>query len=299
MEPRYIKTYQSSELKKKISALNKILVSCTLCPRKCKINRIKGEKGFCQAGKDARVSSYFPHFGEEACLVGRNGSGTIFFSYCNLKCVFCQNYEISHLAEGKDISKEELSDYMLALQNLGCHNINLVTPTHFAPQIVEALALAIEKGLNLPLVYNCGGYESEEVIKILDGVIDIYMPDVKFASREVAQKLCSGASDYFLHLKKVLKIMHQQVGDLVIEDGIAQRGLLIRHLVMPNGLAETREIMEFIATEISLNSYINIMDQYRPCGEAAKFDEINRPITPAEFTEAVKIAQEFGLYRFA
>lgn len=297
MQSIYINTCQNSRLEEKIGKLYKISSSCALCPRRCKVNRLKGEKGFCRAGKDARVSSVFAHFGEEACLVGKYGSGTIFFSHCNLKCVFCQNYELSHLAEGNEVSTEQLARFMLELQNMGCHNINLVTPTHFAPQIVSALKAAIEGGLTLPLVYNCGGYESEEVIDILDGLIDIYMPDVKFSSCEVAQEFCS-AEDYFENLKKVLKKMHKQVGDLEIIDGIAQRGLLIRHLVMPEGLAGTREIMEFIAQKISLNTYINIMAQYRPCGEAYKFPQISRAITSEEYRQAQKIALSFGLSRF-
>lgn len=282
------------KLEEKIDRLNRILLSCTLCPRECKVNRIKGERGYCGGGKDARVSSAFAHFGEEPCLVGRNGSGAIFFSFCNLKCVFCQNYEISHLAEGRDVSREELAGYMLKLQKTGCHNINLVTPTHFVPQIIEALGLAIGEGLTLPLVYNCGGYESAEVIDILDGVVDIYMPDAKFSSPHVSERLCN-ATDYFDNLKIVLKKMHNQVGDLEIVNKIAKRGLLIRHLVMPNGLAGTKAIMEFIAKEISPNTYINIMEQYRPCGEASGIPEISRPVTAREYLNALETARSFGL----
>lgn len=298
--PVYIDTYKQGKLKEKIERLNKILASCTLCPRKCKVNRLKGEKGYCGGGKNAAVSSYFPHFGEESCLVGRFGSGTIFFSFCNLKCVFCQNYDISHLAEGEtttEVSSKQLAKYMIHLQNLGCHNINFVTPTHFVPQILEAIELAIEKGLNLPLVFNCGGYESEEVIELLDGVIDIYMPDAKFSSDEVSKKFCN-APDYFSNLKNILKLMHKQVGNLEIINGIAKRGLLIRHLVMPNDMAGTKKIMEFIAKELSIDTFINIMDQYRPCGESYKFREISRTITQEEFENAMEIARSFGLHRF-
>lgn len=295
--PVYLNAYEEAQLGEKIRKLNRILCSCTLCPRQCKVNRLKDEKGFCGGGMETVVSSVFPHFGEEACLVGRYGSGTIFFSHCNLKCVFCQNYEISHLAEGKEVNPDELAEYMLRLQNMDCHNINLVTPTHFTPQILEALNIAVEKGLNLPLVYNCGGYESEEVVELLDGIVDIYMPDAKFASSEASQRLCN-APDYFSNLKKVLKLMHSQVGDLEIIDGIAKCGLLIRHLVMPGGLAGTRQIMEFIAKELSLNTYINIMAQYRPSGEAYRFQEINRPITRHEYVEAIEIARSLGLHRF-
>jgi len=295
--PNYLKAYKEGRLEKKIEQLNKILSCCTLCPRQCKVNRSKDEKGFCGAGKDLRVSSTFAHFGEESCLVGRFGSGTIFLSHCNLKCIFCQNYEISHLAEGSIVTKEQLAAYMLRLQKLGCHNINFVTPTHFVSQIVESLLPAIKQGLDIPLVYNCGGYESEEVIDILEGIVDIYMPDVKFSSSEVSRELC-GVDNYFSNLKRVLKKMHQQVGDLQIQDGITQKGLLIRHLVLPGGLAGTKEIMEFIAKEISLKTYINIMAQYRPCGEAYKFAQINRYLSQQEYTEAIRIARSFGLTRF-
>lgn len=295
--PTYLDTYRENKLEKKAKQLQEILSACSLCPRQCKVNRLKEERGFCKAGSLARVSSYFPHFGEESCLVGRYGSGTIFFSKCNLRCVFCQNYEISHQAEGKESSAKELAGFMLYLQNLGCHNINFVSPTHFVPQIVESLIIAIEGGLKIPLVYNCGGYESEEVIDILDGIIDIYMPDIKFSSSQVSQEFCK-AADYFSNLKKILQKMHRQVGDLTISDGIVQRGLLIRHLVMPNGLAGTEEIMEFIAKEISQNSYINIMSQYRSCGQAYRFASINRSITAKEYLEAKTVARSFGLHRF-
>ena len=293
--PNYVKTYaQKQQFEQKIQQLQAILSCCSLCPRQCKVNRLEDQRGYCGAGRDLRVSSAFAHFGEESCLVGRSGSGTIFFAYCNLKCVFCQNYEISHLSQGSYITAEQLADYMLRLQNQGCHNINLVTPTHFVAQIVEALLLAVKKGLNIPVVYNCGGYESEQVIDIFNGIVDIYMPDAKFSSSEVSGKFC-GIDDYFTNLKRVVKKMHKQVGDLEIIDGIAQRGLLIRHLVLPNGLAGTREIMEFIAKEISLNTYINIMAQYRPCADAYKFNDINRYISHNEYIDAIRIAESFGL----
>ncbi len=296
--PNYVKAYKEGGLRKKVEQLRRVLSCCTLCPRQCKVNRAEDKRGFCGAGKDLRISSTFAHFGEESCLVGKHGSGTIFFSYCNLKCVFCQNYEISHLAEGSEATEEQLASYMLRLQSIGCHNINLVTPTHFVPQILEGLSLAIKKGLNIPLVYNCGGYESGEVIDILGGVVDIYMPDAKFSSSEASRQFC-GVDDYFPNLKKVLKKMHQQVGDLEIDsEGIARRGLLVRHLVLPNGLAGTREIMEFIAQDISPNTYINIMAQYRPCAEAYKFPQIDRYLSQQEYVEAIEVAQSFGLHRF-
>jgi putative pyruvate formate lyase activating enzyme len=295
--PNYLKTYQQGKLEPKIEQLNGILSCCTLCPRQCRVNRREDKRGFCGAGKDLRVSSVFAHFGEESCLVGRRGSGTIFFSYCNLKCIFCQNYEISHLAEGNIITSEKLAAYMLRLQELGCHNINLVTPTHFIPKILEGLLLAIKQGLNIPLVYNCGGYESGEVIDILEGVADIYMPDAKFSSPEASRQFC-GVDNYFSNLKIVIKKMYQQVGDLVVDDGIAQRGLLVRHLVLPEGLAGTREIMGFIAHQISGQTYINIMAQYHPCGEAYQFARIDRYITQPEYMKAIRIARSFGLSRF-
>ena len=295
--PNYLKTYKEGKLENKIEQLSRILARCTLCPRQCKVNRDNDERGFCGAGRDLRISSVFPHLGEESCLVGRFGSGTIFFSHCNLKCIFCQNYEISHLAEGSIVTKDKLAAYMLRLQRLGCHNINLVTPTHFVPQILAGLLLAAKQGLDIPLVYNCGGYESEEVIDILEGVVDIYMPDAKFSSSDISQQFC-GVDDYFLNLKRVLRKMHQQVGDLVIKDGIAQKGLLIRHLVLPNDLAGTREVMEFIARELSLKTYINIMAQYRPCGEAYRFPQIDHHLDRQEYIEAINIARSFGLARF-
>lgn len=295
--PLYTQTHRQGKLDGRIDSLNQMLASCILCPRRCGVNRLKGEVGFCKAGKDARIASAFAHFGEEAPLVGTEGSGTIFFSYCNLRCLFCQNYDISHLAEGKDVKPSELSKIMLSLEKNGCHNINLVTPTHFVPQIIEALRIAIKQGLSIPLIFNCGGYESEEVLTLLDGIIDIYMPDTKFASFKNAELFCR-ASDYFPNLKKVLKIMYQQVGDLVVSQGIAQKGLLIRHLVMPDDLADTAEIMEFIAKEISTDTYINIMDQYRSCGEADQYIQIARSITQEEHARAVEIARSFGLNRF-
>ncbi|MCM8783907.1 MAG: radical SAM protein [Candidatus Omnitrophica bacterium] len=294
MLPLYLKN--RDKITKKLEYLKERLSPCQLCPRKCRAKRAEGEKGFCGGGEKATVASYFPHFGEEKCLVGEHGSGTIFFTHCNLKCVFCQNYEISHLGEGKEISSQELAKIMLFLQKLECHNINLVTPTHFVPQILEALTFAIEEGLTIPLVYNCGGYESEEVIDILEGIIDIYMPDTKFYSSQISQEL-SSCSDYFENLKKILKKMHGQVGNLIIENGVAQRGLLIRHLVMPNQTKETKEIMKFIAGNISSESYVNIMSQYTPCGEAHHFPHIGRAITRDEYLEAREIALSLGIKR--
>jgi len=243
------------------------------------------------------VSSAFPHFGEEPPLVGLYGSGTIFLTHCNLRCVFCQNYEISHLGEGEIITPKDLAKIMLYLQNQGCHNINFVTPTHYVPQIVEGLKHAIESGLNIPLVYNCGGYESLEVIKLLEGIFDIYMPDIKFFNPDLAKKYCN-APDYPEVVKKVVKEMHRQVGDLLIDNnGIAYRGLLIRHLVMPNCLEDTKEILHFIAKEISTDTYVNIMNQYRPLYIAHQYPDIARRISLKEYLTALQMAKEFGLYR--
>ena len=297
-EPCYLKL-SKRELKKRAKKANKILEECRLCPRECEVNRLKGEKGFCKAGALPLVSSFGPHLGEEPPLVGTHGSGTIFLTWCNLCCVYCQNYTISHLGEGREISLEEFASQMLSLQRRGCHNINFVTPTHFVPQILAALEIAIEKGLKVPLVYNTGGYDQVETLKLVDRVFDIYMPDIKYSNPEIAKKYSSGASDYPKVIKKALKEMHRQVGDLVIEDGIAQRGLLIRHLVLPNNLAGTKEAMHFIAQEISKDSYVNVMAQYRPEYRAHEYPLLNRPPTAEEYRKALEMAKKEGLHRFA
>ncbi len=295
--PSYIKLSETRELGQRIQALNSLLETCRLCPRECRVNRLKGDAGYCGAGSELTVSSAFPHFGEEPPLVGHRGSGTIFLTHCNLKCVFCQNYDISHQGKGEQISASDLSRIMLRLQDMGCHNINFVTPTHYASQIVASLPEAIERGLRLPIVYNCSGYESVEVIQLLDGIVDIYMPDAKFLEVKYAE-LFSCAPDYPEILKAVLKEMHRQVGNLRINAlGIAERGLLIRHLVMPNGVASSGEVLRFIAEEISTESYVNIMDQYRPEYRAHEHPEINRRITHKEYLEAIQIARRYHLYR--
>lgn len=279
----------------KVAKAYKLLEKCRLCARRCGVNRLKGELGFCKAGEHLMVSSAGPHFGEESVLVGRCGSGTIFLTSCNLGCIFCQNYDISHLKSGRVVSTEDFVDMMLSLQRQGCHNINFVTPTHFAPQILEAIYIAKEKGLALPTVYNCGGYESLEMLEILEGAIDIYMPDAKYWDGEVAKEL-SDAQDYPQVMRAALKEMHRQVGDLVVDrEGIARRGLLVRHLVMPNGLAGTKEIMHFIAKEISPNTYVNIMEQYRPCFKGLGHPRIGRPITVEEYGQALEWARQEGL----
>jgi len=295
--PAYLDLYENGQLGRRIEALEGMLTACSLCPRRCQVDRLDGERGYCRAGRDLSVSGVFSHHGEEPPLVGRHGSGTIFLAHCNLRCVFCQNYEISHLGEGEKFTTDQMARAMIRLQKIGCHNINFVTPTHFAPQIMAALPEAIESGLRVPLVYNCGGYESMDVIRLLDGIVDIYMPDVKFFSSDAAERLCN-APDYPEVVKSVLKEMHRQVGDLVMDSpGIAERGLLIRHLVMPQGLAGTEEVMRFIAEELSPRSYVNIMAQYRPVYRAGEFPDVNRRITASEFHEAVEIARRHGIHR--
>ena len=278
----------------KIRKAYKLLDACRLCPRRCGINRLKGDLGFCKASLAPMVSSFHAHFGEEPPISGRDGSGTIFFTHCSLRCVFCQNYPISHLGEGREVSILELARMMLELQGQGCHNINFVTPTHYMPQILEAIAAAKKKGLKLPLVYNCGGYESIEALEILDGVIDIYMPDMKYSDKDVSKKY-SSAPDYFEVSQGALKEMHRQVGDLKIEKGIAQRGLLVRHLVMPEGLSGSSEIFDFIVKELSPDTYVNIMAQYYPCHQAFEFSKISRRITHREYMDTLKLAKEKGL----
>ena len=280
----------------KIKQAYKLLEECRLCPRRCGVNRLKGEIGFCKAGLLPMVSSFHAHFGEEPPISGRSGSGTIFFTHCSLKCVFCQNYPISHLGEGREVSMKELANMMLSLQEQGCHNVNFVTPSHYVPQILEAVFLAKEKGLKVPLVYNCGGYESLEAIKILDGVIDIYMPDMKYSENSAAKKY-SLAPDYFEVSKKAVKEMHRQVGDLKVEKGIAKKGLLIRHLVLPDGLAGSEKIFDFIVKKLSPDTYVNIMAQYYPCHHSFKFSEISRRITRLEYADALNLAKEKGLTR--
>ena len=283
------------KIDEKIKQLYKILESCELCYRKCGINRMKGERGFCGSGRKLTVSSYSPHFGEENPLVGTKGSGTIFLTYCNLLCIYCQNYEISHLGYGEVKSESQVAEYMINLQSMGCHNINFVTPTHFAPQLVKATKLAIENGLKIPLVWNCGGYENIKTIKLLEGIIDIYMPDIKYGNNKPSKKY-SNASDYFPVIKEVVKEMYHQVGNLKFDEkGVAKRGLLIRHLVLPNDLARSMKVLKFIAEEISIDSYVNIMAQYRPRGKANLYEELSRYITREEFDRVIRIAKKLGL----
>ncbi|NLK00997.1 MAG: radical SAM protein [Clostridia bacterium] len=283
------------ELKEKILAARELLEGCRLCPRQCGARRTEGEEGDCGAAKEVKIASYGPHYGEERPLVGFKGSGTIFFSHCNLECIYCQNCDISWEGRGREISVEDLAGIMLKLQDKGCHNINLVTPTHYTPQILEALAIAKEDGLVLPLVYNCGGYESLEMLSILDGVIDIYMPDLKYFDPEVGEKY-SGVKDYPFRAMEAVREMHRQVGVLKVdENGIATRGLLIRHLVLPENLAGTGGVMEFIAKEISPDTFVNIMRQYRPAHRARKHPPLSRSVTHHEWNQALDEAARAGI----
>jgi len=286
------------ELEERSKKAWRLLSPCRVCPRNCGVNRAGDDKnGFCRVGSRALVSSYHPHFGEERPLVGSNGSGTIFFASCNLVCVYCQNWEISQLRQGREVEPEELANMMISLQNLGCHNINFVSPTIWIPQILKSLPLAIKKGLNIPLVYNTGGYDAVSTLKLLDGIFDIYMPDIKYSDSKIAKKY-SLVPDYWEIIQKAVQEMHRQVGDLVVDKkGIAQKGLLIRHLVLPEGLAGTEKVVKFIST-LSKNSYVNLMAQYYPVHKASRYPEINRRIFPEEFQEAIEQAKKAGLRRF-
>ncbi len=298
-EPAYLGLHRSGELKLRAATAVSRLASCRLCPRACGVNRLANETGFCQIGRRAFVSSCFPHHGEEDCLRGRRGSGTIFFSRCNIGCVFCQNADISRSRAGAEAGPEELAALMLKLQELGCHNINLVTPSHVIAQIIEALPVAVEQGLRLPLVYNTGGYDCLETLELLAGIIDIYMPDFKFWDPALAKRYLN-AEDYPEVARQALKEMQRQTGDLTFDDqGLAQSGVLVRHLVMPGGREDTRQIMRFLATEVSPHIFVNVMAQYHPAGDvnSSAFPELNRRLTPDEYLEAVHIATDEGVHR--
>ena len=289
---------ESGLLAKNLELVLEAFRRCTFCPRRCGVDRLSGEMGMCKVGRSAVVASYGPHFGEEEPLVGVGGSGNIFFSGCNLLCSFCQNFDISHQVVGEMVSASRLAKMMLSLQAMGCHNINVVTPSHVVPQILEALVRALEKGLNLPIVYNTSGYDSVETLKLLDGIVDIYMPDFKFWDNEVAWRTCR-AKDYRERACEALKEMHRQVGDLVMdESGLAVSGLLVRHLVLPNALAGTSEVMDFLAREVSPDTYVNVMDQYRPCGMIPEGGDLDRTITREEYEQAMRAAREAGIHRF-
>lgn len=296
--PSYMTLYRTGELQHRMTALGRLLSPCVLCPRNCRVNRLNGELGLCKAGDQLMVAAAFPHFGEEPPLSGQGGSGAIFISWCNLLCQFCQSWEVNHRGEGVPVSARELAEIMVDLQSQGCHNINFVTPTHYAPQLIAALPLAIEQGFRLPLVYNCGGYESLEVIQLLDGIVDIYLPDIKFLDPCASDRYLDGAADYPEVVRTVLKEMHRQVGDLVLDaHGIAQRGLIVRHLVMPGLTSDSHAILRFIADELSSQTYVNIMDQYRPCFQAGRSPEIARRTTRMEHRAVVEMAHGLGLHR--
>ncbi len=298
MTASYIDAYTRGLLGKRIERARIWMRRCTLCPRLCRVNRLEDERGQCLIGRYAVVASYGPHFGEESPLVGEKGSGTIFFAGCNLGCVFCQNYEISHTAEGISVASLQLAEMMLDLQRQGCHNINVVTPSHVVPQILESLPYAIERGLKVPLVYNSSGYDRVPTLRLLRGIVDIYMPDVKCLDASLSAQWYD-AGDYPERVREAVREMHRQVGDLVIEDGIAVRGLLVRHLVMPGCLDDTRRVLDYIAEEISPLTYVNIMDQYRPAG--AVWDQgdprLLRFLSKEAYLDALRYAQERGLTR--
>lgn len=294
--PAYLHLLRSGGFQARVEAAQAALRDCALCPWACHVDRTQ-KIGFCRTGAEAIVSSAFPHMGEEDPLTGIYGSGTIFFAQCNMRCQFCQNYEISQLGEGRPISAERLAEIMLRLQAAGCHNINFVSPTHVIPQIIAAVYLAAQEGLSIPLVYNTGGYDAPEGLRLLDGIIDIYMPDMKYADATLAQKY-SKIRDYPRHNQAAVREMHRQVGDLQLDErGIAMRGLLVRHLVLPEGMAGTAEIVRFLAEEISPNTYINVMGQYRPAWRVAErqIAPLNRPVTRQEVEDARAIAQRAGL----
>ncbi len=299
-EPAYLTLHRRGELRDRVEMALERLGRCELCPRGCGTNRLEDEINTCKTGRYSQVSSHFPHMGEEDCLRGRHGSGTIFFVHCNLRCVFCQNFDISQGGRGVETSPKRLAEMMLELQVSGCHNVNFVTPSHVAPQILEALILAVEAGLRLPLVYNTSAYDSLETLRLLDGIVDIYMPDFKIWDAQSARKYLT-AKNYPEVAKAALKEMHRQVGALKMDErGLAKRGVLVRHLVMPGNVASTGEIMRFLAEEVSPDTFVNMMAQYRPSGKVTgeKYAQINRRITNEEFAEAVRLAKEAGIWRF-
>ncbi len=292
--PSYLNLYESGELKNRVEKALSMLESCNVCPNDCKVNRLKNEKAYCKTGRYAKVASYFPHTGEEYPIRGKNGSGTIFFSYCNMRCVYCQNYDVSQQGEGDYVFPEELANIMLKLQNYGCHNINFVSPSHVVPQILEALYIAIEKGLKIPLVYNTSSFDSIESLKLLDEVVDIYLPDIKYLNNEYGKKY-SKVKDYADKAKEAIKEMYRQVGDLKLdENGVALKGVLVRHLVLPNDISTTKEILKFLK-ELSPNIYVNLMGQYFPVYKAFEYPEISRRPNWNEYEDALRFAEGMKL----
>ena len=296
--PAYLSLLKRGELAARVDSAFSHLEDCDLCAHHCHVNRRQTIKGaVCRTGERAVVHSFGPHHGEEDPLRGRRGSGTIFFSWCNLRCVFCQNWEISQKGIGREVEPQELATMMLTLQEQGCHNINLVSPSHVVAQIIAAVKLAAEQGLHLPLVYNTGGYDSAEALALLEGIIDIYMPDIKYGDATIARRY-SKVRNYVAVNQAAVKEMHRQVGDLVLDDqGIALRGLLVRHLVLPQELAGTEQVMAFLAEEISRNTYLNLMDQYHPCYRADEYPPLDRPLSDDEYVAALRLAQRYGLQR--
>jgi putative pyruvate formate lyase activating enzyme len=298
--PAYLRTFESGRLKEKVEEAIELLGSCRVCPRNCGVDRLANKTGVCRSGRSAYVANAFPHFGEEDCLRGWRGSGTIFFAGCNLRCVFCQNHEISQRCAGQEMRPEQLAALMLDLQARGCHNINFVTPEHVVPQVLEALLPAIEQGLRVPLVYNTSSYDGIESIRLMDGVVDIYMPDFKLWNSKHSRKYL-GAGDYPQAALTVINEMHRQVGELCVDEkGLALKGLLVRHLVMPNLLDDTCEIMRWLATELSRDTYVNVMDQYFPAWKVTgnpRYGEINQALVRSEFREALQCAVDAGLWR--
>jgi putative pyruvate formate lyase activating enzyme len=297
-EAAYLRLLHSGDLGERARRARQHLEDCDLCARYCRVNRRESIRGaICRTGERPVVYSAGPHHGEEDCLRGWRSSGTIFFSWCNLRCIYCQNWEIAWQGEGQEVSDEELAQMMLRLEAQGCHNINLVTPSHVVAQILAAVAIAAEQGLRLPLVYNTSGYDSPEALGLLDGVIDIYMPDMKYGDDKLARKY-SHVRDYVQVNQAAVREMHRQVGDLVINsDGLAERGLLVRHLVLPNGISGAETVLKFLAEEISPNTYLNLMGQYHPCYRAGEHPGLDRPITRSEFLEALAMARHYGLQR--
>jgi putative pyruvate formate lyase activating enzyme len=296
-EPAYLKLLETGELQDRADKLWAIMESCQLCPRQCGVNRLEGEKGFCHSpGTTLVISAFHPHFGEERPLVGSGGSGTIFITHCNLRCVFCQNWEISQLGIGSEATLEDFAAMMLLLQQIGCHNINFVTPTHYSALILKALVLAAENGLRLPIVYNTSGYERLEILEVLDGVVDIYLPDFKYWDSKMSAKYSSGAENYPEVAKAAILEMNRQVGVAKPNQvGVMERGLMIRHLVMPNNVSGSEEIMEWIGEDLPKDTYVNIMAQYTPLHKALDYPEISRRITKEEYIQVVNKAQEVGL----
>jgi putative pyruvate formate lyase activating enzyme len=295
--PAYLSLLEAGELERRAATAVAALASCRVCPRGCEANRLHDERGVCGLGRNARVASSFPHHGEEDCLRGRHGSGTVFFAGCNLECLFCQNWEISQGVNGSVVEPEELAEMMLQLQRWGCHNINLVSPSHVIAPVLAALEIAAHRGLRLPLVYNSGGYDSFEGLTLLDGVVDVYMPDMKYGDSSMGQA-CSGVPDYREVNQAAVREMHRQVGDLVLdEEGLARKGLLVRHLVLPGQLASRREVLSFLVREISPHTYLNLMDQYRPCYQAAGHPPLDRALRAEEYERALQEALRLGFDR--